>query len=796
MVDIKILRDLGITQESLKKRLSVDPAVQDGTPDERGKVSKLLNRLRSRNDAGISRSFSDWQWLHMIDKAWETPFTQFHPRLFGAIDQGQMETACSILSSLNLGGLVETTTDAAGKPSVKFNEEKFRLLVGLVRSYTTIRWAKIVNDRRLTPFLKFEPAKAMAVPRAKCELLTDRVNVMAQQYGYFEVMKQHVLKMLQYGTALKFIKEEWHWEEQLRPAVQADVDAKKPKYGTVTDKNKSGTPCALGDNVAYVEREGLRYDIPHPSRVFRDLAHPLYTLNSDSGVSYVGYWQVVPWREVRTNNWWNTDKVTFGSSSIISTNKAFFETVYTACRMEIPVITRSVAPSGAGANDLQQQQVNDVYTTDMDDKGVVLTNYFEKLVPSENGLGNYDFPVWFRFVLAGEARTVLYAAPLPSCPSTYLGYDADESRYKNASLALEILPYQYQFENLLQQILESCKQNLANFTMVNTDVMDDNQVKEIKGLGPMLWQKLNLFGTSFKKNSKAWMKSGGVSSAQDLGISLALPKANIAELVNVLKTVLDVLERVLVMSSHEVAQAASHEQTREEVRNIAQSTSSRLTFTATPVDIERDAWKRQIYAFLMSNGDDDFYGTIPAETEITKEQLTKMGFSFVDSDEVARKDKWIRVRAKKSNLALPLYSFASTRDGEDRTSDRETAVVMATFARDILNNPMTATAIGPDQALDMANKIAHLSGIDRDFKLRNVGGTPEEQKQKAQEELQQVVEIVLQQTAQQTQKALLPLLDEVKEIQAEVGMLMRLTGAAPEQANAQPQPEAVAGGPS
>ena len=781
MVDIKLLRDLGITQEFLKQRLSVEPLPETATPEQRTdqeKVSKLLNRIRSRVDAGESRSFADWQWLYMIDKAWETPFTQFHPRLFGALEGGQMQTACSILTSLNLGGLVETTKDATGKECASFNEDKFRLLVSLVRSYTTIRWAKIVNDRRLTPFHKYEPAKAMAVQRAKCEVLTDRIQVMSTQYSYFDVMKQQVLKMLQYGTALKFIKEEWHFEEQVRYATKDDIESKKPRLGSATEADPEGVPCVEGDKVKYISREGLRYDLPHLSRTYRDLAHPLYTINSDSGCSFMGNWMVVPYRDVNKNvQFWNTEKVTFGNESIINTNKAFFETVYTACRLEIPVITRATAPS-TGSNDLQQQLVNDVYTSDMDDKGVVLVNHFEKLVPSECGLGPYDGPVWFRFLLAGNGRTVLYATPLPSIPATYMGYDADESRAKNASLAMEILPYQIQFENLLQQIIESCKQNLANLTLVNTDILDDNQKKKLEGLGPMLWKKLNLFGASFRGIQKILQRMTG-STTQDLGVSLSLPKANIAELVNVLKTVLDVLERVLVMSSHEVAQAASHEQTREEVRNIAQSTSSRLTFTATPVDIEREAWKRQLYAYLMTYGDDDFYGTIPSETELTKEQIEALGFSFVDNDEMAGKDKFRRVRVKKSAMALPLYGFASTRDGEDRTSDREVALVMATFYRDMMSNPITAQAIGPDQALDMANRIAHFAGVDRDFKLRNVGGSPEQQQAEAQEQLKQVIQIVLKQTEEQMKVAITPVLEELKEMQTEIGMLMQITGAAP-----------------
>lgn len=784
MVDLKILEARGITREFLRGRLSSDDTNRTGSADEKAAVERLKKRIRSRVSEGVSRNLSDWQWIYALDKAWDTPFRQFHPKLFCSLDSGNMANSCSILKSMNLGELVETYKDATGKDQMRVNEEKFILLVGLVRSYTTIRWAKIVNDRRLTPFLKYEPTKSTNVYRSKCEVLTDRVQVMSTQYAYFDVMKQSVLKMLHYSFCLKFIQEEWHSEEQLRYATAADVASRKVKYKSKTDENPYGTPCVEGDLVEYIAREGLRYDLPHISRVYRDLAHPLYTINSDSGVTHGGYWKVVRYGDVLGANYWNKDKVSLGTTNLIDTNSLYFQSVYTACTLKYPTAATPNAGAetglGTGSTDRERLLADQYYGTAQEDQGCLLTHHFEKLIPSEYGLGDYDYPIWFRFVLAGDQHTILYAAPLPSSPMTYLGYDADESRSKNASLSMEILPYQYQFENLLTQIIQSCKQNLANLTLVNRDVLDDDQIKAIKGIGPNYWNKLNLFGASFKNLSKLFMRSG--SSSQDLGVSLGLPKANIAELVNVLKTILDVLERVLVMSSHEVAQAASHEQTREEVRNIAQSSSSRLTFTATPVDIEREAWKRQIYAYLMAYGDDDFYGSIPAENEITKEQLEALGFSYTDHDDLTGKEPFRRVSIKKSKMALPLHEFASVRDGEDRTSDRDVAAVMATFARDLLSNPMTAQAIGPDQAIGMANQIAYLAGLPRDFKLRNVGGTPEQMQAKqaeAQEQLKGVAEAVLQAADQHLQQAITPLLEEVKRQGTEVAVLMRVAGLAP-----------------
>lgn len=779
MTDLSLLN---YDADFLKNRLSNDEGKRTGTAEEKQLVDAMRQRIRSRVQEGMSRNLADWQWIYALDKAWDTPFRQFHPKLFCDLESGDMAATCQILKDLNLGALVTVTKDDKGKDVPSIDEEKFKILVGLVRSYTTIRWAKIVNDRRLIPFMKFEAAKATLPSRTKCEVLTDRVQVMSIQYAYFEVMKQAVLKMLHYSFCLQFIKEEWHTEYQMQRATQRDLDR---EIAEAAREGRAAKITKIGEPIRVVDKEGLRYDHPHPSRIYVDINHPKYTINTDTGCEFMGYWQIVRFRDVK-RGFWNTDKVSIGAgtNALIDYNNLYFQTAYNACKMAQPrAATSAAAEMGAGASptDRETQLTNQWYGSEHDDQGVLVTNHYEKLIPKENGLGDYAYPVWFRFVLAGDGCTILYAAPLPAIPAVYYGYDADESRSKNASLAMEVLPYQYQFENLLSQIIYSCKQNLSNLTLVNTDILDEGEIKKIEGWGTNLWKKVNIVGASFKRMMKLTQSQ---TRSQDMGVSLTLPKANVAELVSVLKTILDVLERVLVMSSHEVAQAASHEQTREEVRNIAQSTSSRLTFTATPVDLARDAWKRQIYAYLMEYGEADFYGHIPAENEITDAQLTALGFSFVDSDGMVGKEKYRRVRATKQNVALPLYEFSATRDGEDRTSDAQLATVMATFVRDLLNNPMTAAAIGPEQAIALANQIAYFAGLPRDFKLRNTGKTPEEQKAEAQAQLQQVVEITLKAADEHMIKSITPLLERIKTIDTEVATLMRVAGIAPPPPNA------------
>lgn len=790
MVDLDILKARGITPESLERNLKTDynslvggafvgqtvANLQDQGDNER-KVANLRRRIRSRIQEGMDRNFRDFRTYYALDVAWDTPFRQINPTLLqNFLDQDpNQEDVYKQVESWGLSSLIEEKDDPkTGKKIKTFNYPVFfKVLVPLVRLYVTIRWAKIINDRRLNPFFKYEPLKNTAVLTAKCEALTDRINIISQQYGYFDVLKQAVLKMLHYSTCFQFPKEEWHYEEQLRPATEDDVRRGK--------KNDADQPASVGDNIRFTDREGLRYHLPHPTRVFYDLAHGPYTLNYDCGCEYVGYWRIARYREILNSNFWNKDQIALGSGDLISNNQLFFTTVYSACTLRMPTTPAMQAPTpdgnalaaeigvGSGNLDREKEIGNLYYGTEHGDQGVLVTEYFEKLIPSENGLGNYDHPVWFRFVIAGDQATILYAAPVPYCPVIYYGYDADESRTKNASMSMEVMPFQDQFSNVLTQIILTAKQNLANLTFVDEDQVDQPTLDTIKGIGEKLYRYLNVFKYSSKKAARMQQKLA------DAVQSFALPKGNVAELIMVLKSILDVLERVLVMSSQEVAQAASHELRVDEVRNIMQSTSARLIFSATPVDIACMAWKRQLYQGLMAFGDDDIYTMIPSDTPLEQSVLEAMGFTFVDRD-MTNQDRYVQARIAKNRLALPLWSFASTRDNEDRTDNFRIAQTMGQLLQNMLNNPMLAQAIGPDQAIDLSNVLWKLAGLPPDRKLRNTmppQASPEEQQQQAQAELKQVVQIVLGEVNKNMQKELVPLMDAIKEHGQEINLLFR-----------------------
>jgi hypothetical protein len=782
MVDVKLLREqYGLDQEYLKNALGGDLAkryagsapVAVAEKDDIDKRVNLRNRMRSRIDEGMTRNFQMFRIYQALDIAWDTPFRQINPTLLQSlIDKDPNDKAVlSALSAWGMERVLEDERDAkTDKPTGKkvLNLPVFiQVFVPLVKAYVTARWAKTCNDRNLEPFFKVEPAKLTMENKVKCECITDRLDVMARQFGYYETMKQAVLKMLHYSFFIQFPQEEWFTEEQIRIGSEEDV-----KAGV---KDSDGKAVENGKPYKKIVKEGLRFHLPHPSRIYRDLAHPLSSLNTDTGCEFVGHWKIIRYRDLAYNPaFYFRDEIGLSDKNIFDINRVFFQTVFGAATMSYPVLAGGTETDGTGPKDREKQLTSQYYGNDYLDQGILVTEHFEKINPKRDGLvnpkakinGGYDCPVWFRFLVAGTTGTIIYATPLPSCPATYAGYDANESNAQNASMSLETLPFQDAVGNVLSQMLLSMKQNLANLVLVDADQVSPDAQSRLQNFGEKFWRALNI---QFFSGTKAKRSQHQTNRAIE---SFSFPKANLQEAVTTIKLLLDLLERVLVISSQEVAQAASHEQTREEIRNIKQTSSSRQQFTAKPIDVYRDAWRNQIYNFDMAFGTREFMADVPCDSSISLKQMEAWGFTFVEKHETKHgADRFMKLNVKREHVAVPLWSFANNHDGDDRTSDASIAQAMAQFVQAYLANPMTAQAIGPEQAISIANIIMNYAGMPRDFKLRSLikngdGGGGNQQQAQA----------MLQEVLQQVGKAIQPMGVEVQKLTEGMAEIQKILG--------------------
>lgn len=727
MIDLNILDRRGCSPAKLKTvfedfykneglvRVSSSTSVNAVQTDPKSeKIAELINRIRARIESGRNWNFTTYNTFSAMDLAWNLPFKQITPTLLASLEGKELKEVKDKLTSwgVNPEDVVETTKDEkGGSKSIIHAPAFFRVFVPLVRSMLTIRWAKIVNDRRQIPFLKFEPSFYTKKNRAKAEMITNRIEVMSRQMGYFEVMKQSVFQMLHYGMTLVFPKEQWYQESQ-------ETENPEPKPQPVNNPMAQSQPDMVATDEkaneaeGVVVKEGIRYHMPHPSRMYWDQFHRPSTFNTDTGCEFAGYWHVVRYRDISGNSkYWCTDHVGYGMSPWWDTQQAYFASVFNGCVMNWP----PVKSEGASQDRETKMNWNLYNNAEYRDMSCTLTEHFEKLIPSQWGLGDYDHPVWFRFVIAGDTATIIYAAPLPYAPVFCYLYDPDENRDVQSSMTLEILPFQDQFSNLMSQYILTIQNNLKRATFVDTDQVDEKDLEKLENAGQKLWTD-NVF---IRYSAKS--KNRGMQDPRMAFQNVQFQPASTQEIVQAMTTILSVLERLLVMSSQEVAQAASHEQTREEVKHIAENTSTRLKFTETPVDLAAEAWKRQIYQALMAYGADEMYAQVAYDKDITKKMLEDLGFTVVEESDSEGGVKMAIVKGSKKSLgktASPLESFAATR--EERSSETDAAQMIMQLLSSIISSDY-GISLGANQLFEVINHIGRRVGVfDKDFKLTPV----------------------------------------------------------------------------
>lgn len=232
-------------------------------------------------------------------------------------------------------------------------------------------------------------------------MLSQRIEMMTNQYGYRHETVQAIRDTFLYGHTVEFPVSAWDCQKQLFKKKRAE--------GFDTSKD------AKIETEARIVREGLQFVRPHPSRTFADNAHPLPTVNTDTGCEFIGFWTVARFRDIDKNTaFWNRDCVAYSNSlpATLNANRAYFELYFPTAPVNFPTAPGEWKDP-AGAND-RQNNVG-MYAGERGDEAVVLIEYRERVIPKDVGLGDYPYPVWLRMVVAG-GTTVIFAEILPACP--------------------------------------------------------------------------------------------------------------------------------------------------------------------------------------------------------------------------------------------------------------------------------------------------------------------------------------------------------------------------------------------
>ncbi len=685
---------IGISHETLKPFF-------DRTVNPEGKLKKFHDTLNARIKDGRTRALKDYKAWAAVDLAFRTPFTQITPMILSNI----MESKCSAaetLAKLEAWGLSEHTLfvdgiDEKGQPCKYLNESTFyKILLPTVITYSEAREAKLYNDRDQFPLLKYEPFNSTVENSLIAESLTNIFEKQGHQMGDRYTLKRVIKHGIKYGTVLAFPMEAWYSEKS-----------------------------TLENGDEYCVKEGLRYQIPHPTRMFWDLSHPPCTFNTDTGCDYAGYWRTMRWGDIEGNPlYWNLNKVSYGRTDWGASFKHYFSEVY-PCTMKFPTFSDSTKETSREAS-------NNYYTTGDHDKACMVTDVFWKLVPKDWGIGDYKYPVWIRFVVASD-DTVIFAEPLPYSAVLYLGLDVDENQTQNASFALKIVPFGVHMGNILSQIVLSLKNNATKIVAYDEKQLSQTELRSIKNRSEDV-SKTHWIPFDPTKNRNSERKVG------DMLVPLQLPQQPIAEQTNTLNMFISVMERMLGISPQEVGAAAVHVTTAEESRILAGNSSQRVDFSGTHVDDFLDAWKKQKYFAAMAFMDDEFTAEVSGNKDYV-EVLKKLGFNLVEKTG----DTFV-IDGDKSKLRLE--GFVSIREGKNRINNPQIAQVLLQTISVVAGNQILAQYVGPKQIIDWINRATELAGGSRDAKF-----APQEQTQQNQEQVVQQLQAQLEEMNQKLQEA-------------------------------------------
>lgn len=670
------LRAAGITQDRLKALFTAK------VPDK--EIQNLTELIRNRIREGRLRNFSDFRQYAAIDLCYDAAFHQTTPALMRHVCDTlrkkdlKPDEALLAVKEWGLGEdqLFTCTTCADGSIKKILNEPTFyNVLVPILKAFITIRLAKLFNERNQSPLLRYEPREYTDSERVKAEAVTDLVSKITDDFGYGDTLKAMIFNALMYSVGIAFPTETWYVDSQL------DDD---------------------GNEI--IVKEGIRYVVPHPTRMAYDLNYPINSINSDSGVEWAFMWRLIRYSDIASSPlYWNKDKIPVGTAwwdREMSGN--FFAEIY-PCRIQFP----NELYMAATRQDTSREFNAGLYTLQWGDKAVFVNNMFMKLIPNQHGLGDYKYPIWFRFEVASDA-TIIWAEAVPYTPLWYMGYDADQNRSKNASMALEIVPFQEVIGNVLTQILLTVKQNLVNIIQYDKEQISGDDITKITNSGERL-----LRGLTFLPFSSTEARRINQSPPSQAFVPHKFPYTSTQESFQTINTVIMLMERLLGMSPQEVGQGGSHEQSATEMREIAINTSVRVEFTGSGVDAGVFAWKRQLWDACQQFLDEDFVAQVSSDVPDLEAVLTTLGFEIVENSK--QSDGKVKISGKKRKLVMD--SIISTRDGPRRIDSQKIGMVTMQAVQAVAANPMLAQAVGAEPLLKLLNAAAKLMGAGNDFKL-------------------------------------------------------------------------------
>src|SRR6056300_623860 len=219
MVSKKILEQNGCTQARLREIFTAKKG-KDAEIRE-----KFQDKIQSRILEGIQFGARNAKLYMSVDVAWDDlPINKANIPLLqyaqGKITIEQCEQ--------NLQGLGKADEfceyDEEGNLAKIDALALYQVSVNLIRSYVTRRVAAQVHRfSNLYPYFKYEARSTQLEDKVRADVLSQRVEMMTDQFGYRHLWEQVIRQMFMYGHSIAFPETSWtedvQWRETTDPVT-------------------------------------------------------------------------------------------------------------------------------------------------------------------------------------------------------------------------------------------------------------------------------------------------------------------------------------------------------------------------------------------------------------------------------------------------------------------------------------------------------------------------------------------------------------------------------------------------
>ena len=688
--------------------------------------TRFESRIRSRLLDGIGNNFRFNQPMQAVDIAWDAPPIRREAIPLMLLAQGKI----TVKKAYDMCCPPPASGQPPPTPPNYFHKkegedimelEKIRLTeisVDLVKSYITRRHAAMDSLwSQLWPLFKYDPRGTDDLSLFRADVLTQRVDIMSEDYNYRHFRSQCNRQMLLYGFSCAFPRSAWDRKDNWR-AVCTNT-------GEPTDEIES-----------YIEREGLDFVNPHPARIFYDASAPLPNINTDTGPKWIGYWDIVRYGTLLEQgaDYFNVKNI-FVSDGWMDLANQF--TTFLSCFFN---------PTVLQFPDIQQSDLsiwNDVkvrvgrYTSEAVDQGVLLTQYFERINPFEEGIGQYNADVWLRLAVAGDC-TIVGAEFMPSIPAAYGGININDGRFANQSMGMQLLGYQDQASNIVTHMLQQIRASMIQICLMDTDCLDPETVKALKKAVEQKewWLDLHVILYSASK-----LKDSGFNDPRQSFFILQSQLTNVIDAgLKALANLLNLADRLLVLSPNEQGQPNPREVSAREVNEVSTSVQSIYSFINSGPREQVGAMKRMIFESLITCADQAI--RVPVEKRYTPEIIKAAGFRIPDEvkdmiklqrdkqpkkPEVPEDDLLPSQTPVMGNLRDLNYDYYfDSRDGSERQINAQGAQAIVQLLQLIMKIPDVAKKMGMRGLIDAVNLVIRMSGAPWNFQFDMPVGQPDD----------------------------------------------------------------------